>query len=97
MTANQYPVFLEPIARPFLVAYAAIVNASRGLACVTRHAKLAASLWQQPAWLKISSEAHGDAPGRADGIAGEKAAEVDHIDNIIEVLPVDLKNHLHAV
>ena len=47
--------------------------------------------------LKAGRKAHGDAARRPDCVAGEKAAEIDDIQDVIKVLPVDLKLHIHVV
>jgi hypothetical protein len=46
--------------------------------------------------LKIGCEAQHDAAGRADGIAGEEASEINDIDYVGEILSVDLKAHFQA-
>ena len=46
--------------------------------------------------LKASREAHRYAPGRADSVSGEKAAEVNHLQNVGKVLSVELESHIHA-
>jgi len=47
--------------------------------------------------LEVSRKAHVDTSGWADGIAGEKAAEVDHLQNISQILSVDLESDLPAI
>ncbi len=49
------------------------------------------------ATLEGGGQAHGNASRRPDGIAGEKPTEVDHVKNIVEVLSVDLKAHIHSI
>jgi len=47
--------------------------------------------------LEIGGESHGEAAGRPDRVAGEKAAEVNHVKDVGKVLPIDLKSHLHTI
>jgi hypothetical protein len=47
--------------------------------------------------LEVCGEAEGEASWGADGVAGEQASEVDHVENVGEVLSVDLKQHVYAI
>jgi serine/threonine protein kinase len=46
---------------------------------------------------EVGRQPHSIAARRADGIAGEKSSEVDHLQHIGKVLSVDLKPHIHTV
>ena len=47
--------------------------------------------------LEAGRETHSNAPRRPDGIAGEKPAEVNHVQNVGEVLSVRLKPYGNAI
>jgi hypothetical protein len=47
--------------------------------------------------LEVSCESNGCAPRRSDCVAGEKAAEIDNVQDVTEVLSVNVDVHLHAV
>src|SRR5580698_28050 len=47
--------------------------------------------------LETRREPCGNAPWRPNCIAGEKSAEVDYVENVIQILPVDRKAHVHAI
>jgi hypothetical protein len=47
--------------------------------------------------LEAGGQACGNAARRADGVAGEKASEVDDVENVVEVLGVDLEASIDAV
>jgi len=47
--------------------------------------------------LEAGGEAQGDTPRRSDGVAGKKTSEVDHVKNVRQVLPVDLKAHISSL
>ena len=42
-------------------------------------------------------QAEGEAPRRADGIAREEAAEINHIDDVRKILAVRLEAHVQAL
>src|SRR5580704_451057 len=47
--------------------------------------------------LEVGVKPQAKAARRTNGVAGEKAAEVDHVQNIVKVLSVGLNIHLHAI
>ena len=47
--------------------------------------------------LEVGCKAQGDTPRRSDGIAGEQTTEIEHVKDVVKVLSVDLKPHLHRV
>ena len=56
--------------------------------------------WMQnrgQSWLEGGGKAQGYTSGRTDGIAREKSAEVNNIENVTEILAVDLKPGLEVV
>jgi hypothetical protein len=47
--------------------------------------------------LKTGGEAHSNTPRRPDGVAREETSEVDHIEDVRQILAVDLKLHLKTL
>ena len=47
--------------------------------------------------LEIGCEAQSEASRRADRVAGEKATEVDDVENVGEVLSVNLQTNIHSI
>jgi hypothetical protein len=47
--------------------------------------------------LEISRQAEGETARRSDGIAGEQAAKIDDVQDVVQILAVGLEAHLHAV
>src|ERR1700727_779140 len=72
------------------------LNSPRGL-CGTG-ARIDSSLENAVApHLERGCKAHHGAASRTDGIAGEEAAEIDEVEGVGEVLPIDLELHGHAL
>lgn len=81
---NQKRIALDPITHPLNIKYEAVLG--------TRPVRLARGLREVVlSTLRTGGEARSNATRRTSGVAREKTTEVDDIEDIGQILPVDLR------